>query len=351
MGGKGERVLVTGGGGFIGHELVVDQLRRGRRVRSLDVVHSRPLPADLAPASERLDGSVLDREALDRACAGCARVFHLASAHLEVRHGEAHYRRVNVDGTRAVIEAAADAGADRVVHVSTVGVYGQVAGRILTEESPTDPTIVYERTKLEGEHAAREAAEYHGIELVIARPSWVYGAGCRRTRKIFDAIRNRRFLMIGSGRPRRDGIYIDDATAGLELLGTHPDAAGETLLLVSGEAPSIREWVDAIAAVQDVRPPRLRWPVAPMWLVGLTLELAGRLIGRETPFSRRSLKFFTNATVFDPAKIRRIVGFLPAVPWQEGVRRTAAALRARRDNAAGGAPSRNSDAAPLAGRG
>ncbi|MBN2490569.1 MAG: NAD-dependent epimerase/dehydratase family protein [Planctomycetes bacterium] len=328
MAGRDERVLVTGGGGFIGHALVVDQLRRGRRVRSLDRAHPVPLPSDLAPAGERLAGSILDSGALARACAGCARVFHLASAHLEVRARERHYRRTNVDGTRTVVEAAAAAGAARVVHVSTVGVYGRHAGEIVAEDSPTAPTIAYERTKLEGERAARETAAARGIELVIARPSWVYGPGCRRTGKIFAAIGKRRFPMIGRGRPRRDGLYIDDATRGLDSLGTHPAAAGETFLLVSGEAPTVREWVDAIAAAQGVPPPRLGWPVAAMWLAGFGMELAGWLTCREPPFSRRSLKFYTNATVFDPGKIRRIVGFEPAVGWREGIRRTAEALRA-----------------------
>ena len=75
------RVAVTGGGGFIGHSLVVDQARRGHRVRSLDVKHSEPLPPDLGQSPERIDGTILDEADLDRTFAGCETVFHLASAH------------------------------------------------------------------------------------------------------------------------------------------------------------------------------------------------------------------------------------------------------------------------------
>lgn len=319
-------VAVTGGGGFIGHALLQDQAHRGHRVRSLDVAHPRPLEASLTHAVERIDGSILRPDDLRRVFAGCSVVHHLASAHLEVRHGEGYFREINVEGTRRVIAAAAAAGVARVVHVSTVGVFGQISNATFDEESPTAPTIAYERTKLEGEQAAREAAESHGIDLVIARPSWVFGAGCRRTRKIFGAIARGRFLMVGSGRIRRDGIYVDDCIRALDLCATHADAPGETFLLVSGEAPTLREWVAAIAAAQGVRPPRIQVPVAPMWVVALGLEAAFKLVGKDSPFSRRSLKFFTNATVFDAAKIRRVLGFEPTRSWREGVRLTAAEL-------------------------
>jgi nucleoside-diphosphate-sugar epimerase len=324
--GEGTRVAVTGGGGFIGHALVVDQARRGRGVASLDVSHPTTLPADVAPRVRRLDGSILDAAVVARAFEGCGLVFHLASAHLEVRHGEKYFRSVNVDGTRSVAEAAAAAGVPRVVHVSTVGVYGQVRGRPYTEESPTRPTIAYERTKLEAEEEVRRCARRLGIGVVVVRPSWIYGAGCRRTRKIFEAVRRGRFLMVGGGRVRRDGLYVDDCVAGLDLCGRHPAAPGETFVLASGEAPSVTEWVEEIAAAQGARPPWLKVPAAPMWLLGLGLELSFKLLGKDAPFSRRSLKFFTNGTVFDPSKIRSVLGFSPQVTWREGIRRTAADL-------------------------
>ena len=320
-------VAVTGGGGFIGQSLVVDQARRGRRVRSLDVKHPGTLPPGLDPVPERIDGTILEAEDLDRTFSGCRIVVHLASAHLEVRQGLSYFRPVNVEGTERVLEAAARAGVSRVVHVSSVGVYGRIPGRVFTEESPTAPTIPYERTKLAGEEAARRMAADLGLDLVIVRPSWVYGAGCRRTRKLFTAIRKGRFFMVGSGRIRRDGIYIQDCLEGLEACAHHDAAPGEVLLLVSGEAPTLQEWVAAIAGIQGVKPPWLHVPVAPMWLVSLALEVAFKCIGKDAPFSRRSLKFFTNPTVFDAGKIRNLLGFKARVSYREGVRLTAEALK------------------------
>jgi nucleoside-diphosphate-sugar epimerase len=322
-----DSVAVTGGGGFIGHALVIDQARRGARVKSLDVTHATPLPGKIASDVERIDGSILEAEDLARAFSGAQVVFHLASAHLEVRHGESYYHSVNVDGTRKVMEAAASAGVERVVQVSTVGVYGVMEGRPFNEDSPTAPTVAYERTKLEAEGVARSDAERLGIELVIVRPSWVYGPSCRRTRKLFDTVRKGRFFMVGSGQARRDCIFIDDCLEGLELCARHASAPGETFILASGEAPSISELVTAIAEEQGVRPPRLKVPVAPMWLFCFGLETAFKLIGKDAPFSRRSLKFFSSATVFDSTKIRTVLGFAPAVALRDGVRRSAQGIR------------------------
>jgi len=319
-------VAVTGGGGFIGHGLVMDQARRGRRVRSLDVKHPAPLPPGLDPQPERMDGTILDAKDLDRTFSGCRVVFHLASAHLEVRRGRSYYRAINVEGTERVLEAAARAGVSRVVHVSSVGVYGQIPDQVFTEESPTAPTIPYERTKLAGEEAARKKAADLGLDLVIVRPSWVYGAGCRRTRKIFNAIRRGRFLMVGSGRIRRDGIYIQDCLEGLEACARHEAAPGEVFLLVSGEAPTLQEWVAAIAGAQGVKPPRIHVPVFPMWLVSLGLEVAFKCVGKDAPFSRRSLKFFCNPTVFHADKIHELLGFKARTTYLEGVRRTVEAM-------------------------
>ncbi len=316
-------VLVTGGGGFMGHALVAAEAARGAAVRSLDPHHPRPCPAGTV---ERIDGSILDAD-LARALDGVSVVYHLASAHLEVKEGEAYFRRVNVDGTRHLLEAAADAGVQRVVHVSTVGVYGLMSDVRFDEASPTEPTIAYERTKLEGEDAARAVAEARGFELVVLRPSWVFGPDCGRTQKIFRAIRKRRFPRIGACRAGRDGIYIDDAVSGMQLAASHPAAPGETFILASGDAPTIAEWIDAIAEAQGVAPPRVRLPIAVMYPVGLAAELAFKAIGRDAPFSRRSIKFYTNGTVFDASKIRDRLGFDCAVGWRDGVRRTAEALR------------------------
>ena len=146
----------------------------------------------------------------------------------------------------------------------------------------------------------------------------VLGAGVYR---IFDPLKRVEVRSFNIASPEYAG---HDADALVARLG---ERLGETFVLASGEAPSLTEWVAEIAAAQGARAPRFRVPVAPMWLLGLSLEVAFKMVGKDAPFSRRSLKFFTNGTVFDPRKIRTVLGFSPAVPWRDGVSRTAVELR------------------------
>ena len=87
----------------------------------------------------------------------------------------------------------------RVVHCSTVGVHGDIEHPPADEDAPLRPGDVYQETKVEGERIGREAAARTGVELVIARPTGIYGAGDRRLFKIFGKIAQRRFVMLGRG--------------------------------------------------------------------------------------------------------------------------------------------------------
>ena len=119
-------VLITGAGGFIGSHLVDSQLKRGYHVRGVDL-HLDLLRHQIAhPRLEVICGDISDRESLQKLVRGIDIVYHLASAHLDVSLSEAHYRRVNVDASRSLLEAARNAGVKRFVHCSSVGVIGDV---------------------------------------------------------------------------------------------------------------------------------------------------------------------------------------------------------------------------------
>ena len=116
-----------------------------------------------------------------------------------------------------MVELCAAARVRRLVHVSSVGVYGHVANPPAAEDAPLAPVNTYERTKRAGEEAARKAAAQYGVDMVIVRPSWVYGAGCPRTEKLVGALRRGRFFYIGPARNLRHPVYIDDFLDGVLL--------------------------------------------------------------------------------------------------------------------------------------
>ncbi len=232
------------------------------------------------------------------------------------------YRAVNATAVGAVVGAAHAAGARRVVHCSTVGVHGDIEHPPANEDAPLRPGDVYQQTKLEGEQVGREAAQRTGMDLVIVRPSGIYGPGDRRLFKLFGAIARRRFVMLGSGRIFYHLTYIDDLCEGFRLCGTAPAAAGRTYILAGGEVTTLKALVAITAEIAGVDGPRLRLPVWPVWMAGAACEVICRPFGIEPPLYRRRVDFFTKSRAFDISRARRELGFAPAVGLRDGIGRT-----------------------------
>jgi nucleoside-diphosphate-sugar epimerase len=321
-----KNVLVTGAGGFIGSHLVDSQLAKGMHVRAVDLHLGALSHAAAHPGLNFVAGDILNRNQVEEWMVGIDIVYHLASAHLDVSLSNEHYRQVNVDGTITLIEAACRAGVKRFVHCSSVGVMGDIENPPAGEEYPCDPTNIYERTKLEGEQAARRFGYENNFSVVIARPAWVYGSRCPRTEKLLRQVRKRRFPIFGSGQNLRHPIYISDAVTGLALCAEVPAASGETFI-IAGERPvTINELLSTIAAVQNVPAPSIRLPMPLGLAAGHMLQSGFKLIGRKPPFSRRSLDFFLKHNAYDISKARRILSFHPVVDLETGLKMTIASL-------------------------
>jgi nucleoside-diphosphate-sugar epimerase len=315
------RILVTGATGFTGGHLARWLVARGDRVRAL--VRDRERAAGLASAGvELVEGDLTDEAALRRGVDGIEAVYNIAALYRTAGLPAEQYRAVNAVAAGAIVEAAGAAGVRRVVHCSTVGVHGDVEHPPADEEAPLRPGDIYQQTKLEGERLAAQAAERTGVELVIARPSGIYGPGDRRLFKLFGAVARRTFVMLGDGRIFYHLTYVDDLCEGFRLCGTAPAARGRTYILAGGEVTTLAELVGVTADVAGVPPPRLRLPVWPVWLAGALCEAACRPLGIEPPLYRRRVDFFTKSRAFDVARARRELGFSPHVGLREGIGRT-----------------------------
>lgn len=321
------RVLVTGATGFTGGHLARTLAARGHQVRAL--VRDAGRAGDLASAGiEPVPGDLRDATAVARAAAGAEVVYHIAAVYREAGIGDEVYAAVNARAPGTVVSAAAAAGARRVVHCSTVGVYGDVKSPPAAEDAPFAPGDVYQRTKLEGETVARAAAAAAGVELTIARPTGIYGPGDRRLLKLFRGVARRRFVVLGDGEIFYHLTYIDDLVEGFRLCGESPAAAGRDYILAGPEAPTLNGLIAIIAEECGVEPPRLRLPVWPFWLAGAACEAVCVPLGIEPPIYRRRVDFFTKSRAFDIARARGELGYSPAVTVRDGVRRTVAWYRA-----------------------
>ena len=322
------RVLVTGATGFTGGHLARALAARGYQVRGLarQSSHARDLEAaGIEPAL----GTLEDRAAVARSVKDVEIVYNIAALYRQAGLSKAAYRAVNAIAVGHLVEAAADAGVQRVVHCSTVGVHGDIEHPPANEDAPLRPGDIYQATKVEGERIAREAAQRTGLPVTIARPSGIYGPGDRRLLKLFRGVARRRFVVLGSGNIFYHLTYIDDLIEGFRLCAEAPAAANRTYILAGGEVTTLNQLMALIAVEAGVAPPALKLPVWPFWLAGAACEAACAPLGIEPPIYRRRVDFFTKSRAFEISRARAEIGYAPQVSLRDGIRRTLAWYKER----------------------
>ncbi|MBC7237455.1 MAG: NAD-dependent epimerase/dehydratase family protein, partial [Chloroflexi bacterium] len=172
------RAVVTGATGFVGAAVVRALLREDAQVvclvrRGSEVRHLRD------PRITLMEGDLLDEASLRRAFRGCEQVYHVAAFYSTRAEDEGRLFEVNVGGTANVLRAAEEAGAQRIVHTSTIGTIGRPAGRLPTEADRfqnIERASPYARSKLEAEQLALESAE-RGLPVVVVNPCAPVGVG------------------------------------------------------------------------------------------------------------------------------------------------------------------------------
>ena len=317
-----EKALITGGTGFTGSHLAKRLLEKGRKVVILarhksNFTHLKGTGADV------VIGDITDRDAVEKAVEGMDLVFHIAAAFREAKLADEVYGRVNVEGTRNVLEAGLKHNVRRIIHCSTIGVHGDVDFTPANEDSPFRPGDIYQRTKLEGELLAMRYFREKNAPVVVVRPCGIYGPGDMRFLKLFRAIARKRFVMIGNGKTLWHPVYIDDLVSGFELAAEKEGISGEAFIIGSEKYLSLNELVSKIAGVLGVSPPGWHIPLAPVKIAGIICENLFRPFGIEPPIHSRRVDFFSKSRAFDITKAKKMFGYSPEYDIDRGLRLTA----------------------------
>ena len=282
------------------------------------------------PAVHHTAADITDQAALASAMEGTDVVVHLAALLHAFRSPqyEAEYRRINVEGTRAVIAAARSRGVKRLVFASTIAVYGSARSGILDEASVTAPDTPYSRSKDEAEKELGRCAQRGSPpEVVVLRLAAVYGPGIKGNYdRLVRAIARRRFVPVGAGTNRRTLVYEDDAARAMVVAASHPAARGRTFNVVGGVHP-VAEIASAIAAAQGRRPPPLSVPLAAARVAVSAIESLCAGVGYTSPVTRGTLDKYTEDMAVRGDRIRDELGFTPQVGLLDGWRQTIAGMR------------------------
>lgn len=318
--------LVTGATGAVGPRVVASLLDAGYRIRTFSI---DPPGKNLWPVSvETRIGDITNPADVLSSMQGVDAVIHLAAL-LHIFNPPSSlrglYERVNVDGTAIVVKAAMEAGVRRIVFSSTIAVYGDSQGRILTEETPPHPNTFYGQTKHQAERIVLEARRQDGEPLgTVLRFGAIYGAHIKGNyRRLMEALAQRRFMPIGNGSNRRSLIYDKDVGHAAVLAVSHPAAAGRVFNVTDGDFHTLHEIIACMCAALGRKPPRISLPIAPARaLIGL-IEKGCRAINFHPPVTRETLDKYTEDIAVDGSLIQKELGFLPKyglkAGWEETV--------------------------------
>jgi nucleoside-diphosphate-sugar epimerase len=321
-------ILVTGATGFIGTHVVEHFADRGEEVVAL-----RRRQDSLAIEGARMATvpDLLDRMSLRKALDGVQTVIHLAGRVHARKEGrddpDSECRRVNVEGTRALLEESIESGIQHFLFVSSVKAAATESRTIVDETTPPMPGDAYGASKLEAERLVRVLARRESLHAPVLRLPLVYGPGMKSNMlSLYRAVERGIPLPLSSVRNRRSFIYVGNVIEAMEsLLGT-PSAAQETFFASDGMDLSTPELVKRIAASVNRRPRLFPVPVPALRALGG----AGYLLSRILPFhfTLDSLSALVGSLFVDISKIQKMTGYQPAISVDEGLARTARGSRA-----------------------
>jgi dihydroflavonol-4-reductase len=303
--------LVTGATGFVGAAVARALAKAGHRLRLMvragsDRSNLKGIEAEL------VTGDLAEPAGFADMVAGCRYVFHVAADYRLWVPDVAAMRRVNVDGSVALLQAAAAAGAEKCVYTSSVAALGLTKdGMPADEATPVDASTLigaYKRSKYDAEQAVRALAEQQNI--VIVNPSTPVGPGDVKPtptgKMVLDAARGRMPAYVNTG---LNVVHVDDVADGHVAALAH-GRAGEAYILGS-ENLMLRDLLVMIAAQSRRRPPVVKLPIAPLVPLAWGMERVAELTGVTPLMTPDVLKMARKKMFFSSAKAIAELGYSP----------------------------------------
>lgn len=312
--------LVTGGTGFVGANLVRELLRDGATVRVL--VRPTSDPRALKECHVEIAvGDLLDFNSIRRAATGCRVVYHVAADYRLWARDPSELYRVNVEGTRRVLAAVAEAGVERVVYTSTVGALGiPKDGSPGTETTPvalSDMVGPYKRSKYLAERVAEEFAS-RGLPVVMVNPSAPVGPWDVKPtptgKMIVDFLNGDMFATLNTG---LNLVHVRDVARG-HILAAERGRVGEKYVLGHRNLP-LSEIFQLLAGLTGLPAPRFRIPYPVAWLAAVAFEGIARLRRGEPRVPLTAVRMAAKRMYFSPEKAVRDLG-LPQTSVEDALR-------------------------------
>lgn len=315
---QGDLILVTGATGFVGAAVAKAALLAGYRVRVTARQGSNRANIE-ALGAESVYLDLTDAGSFPAALAGCRYLLHVAADYRLWVPDEAAMRLVNIDGTLALLKAAAQAGVERSVYTSSVAALGLTSdGAPANEATPIRPEHhigAYKQSKYDAEQQVRALAAHQ--DIVIVNPSTPVGPGDVKPtptgQMILDAARGKMPAYVDTG---LNIVHVDDVAAG-HLLALEKGQAGEAYIL-GGEDLMLRDLLALVASQSGRKAPTLRLPVAPLMPLAWVMERVAERTGRTPLMTPDILRMARKHMFFSSQKAKTALGYT-ARPAEQAV--------------------------------
>ena len=312
-------IAVTGGSGFIGSHLVKQLVSEGHEIKVL--VRKTSNTENLKTLNVKLViGDIRYRESVESLVNDVEVVYHNAAKVYAGSNDE--FWSVNLQGTENMLEACLNRSISKFVHVSSVGVTGNIKNPPANESNPYNPTFPYDRSKCAAEKLALRYHIEHEMPITIVRPTAVYGPGHHLFSRFYQAVQKGLFPFIGSMKNLIHLCYIDNLMQGIMLAADKRESIGE-IYIIGGEKPvTWIEHIKTIAEVIGVNPPSLHVPLSLMKVIIYLSEFKSWMFGGEPLLTQRWLEEITKNFAYDITKAKKSLGYNPKISLKEGISRT-----------------------------
>lgn len=319
------KALVTGAAGFLGGHLVEMLVERGNKVRALIQPGQDPAFLQTLPGVEVVVGDLTERASLKKAVQGIQRVYHIA-AKTGPWGPEAAYQAVNVQGVLDLIALAMDAGVERIVHTSSITVYGHHLRGVITEDHPYHAEDnPYSRTKINSEKLIFRLVQEKGAPVVIIRPAWIYGPRDNASfGRFVRLVHSGKGFLLGSGKNIVPIVYVRDVAQGLIKAGeAGSHAVGQAYTIANDQRVTQETYLNAIASALQVPRVTRKYPYTGMYLAGRCAEAIWKVKDRQRqtppPVSTYGITLLGGDQRFSIDRARSELGYAPAFDMQRGV--------------------------------
>lgn len=307
------RIFITGATGYIGNNLAKRLADEEHTIHALCRSVQKSSLLD-HPNIKTFSGDITDINSVKDAMRGCQQVYHLAAYARVWAKDPSTYYKLNVEGTKNVLDAARETGVHDIVVTSTAGVLGPSKDKPVREEDKRIGNTLneYEETKTQSEALCREYCNKYGMRIVMVNPPRVYGPGVESesnaiTKLVKLYIKGKWKIMPGDGKRTGSYVHVDDVVNG-HILAMQKGRSGERYIL-SGVNASYIEFFDALASVSSKKVKLLRLPLWLMMASGYGMMAYTKITGKAPLLTPKWIRKYLYDWSLDCSKAQREFGY------------------------------------------